>query len=116
MRIPGLEGIDTRQLTITTRESGTLRAIVCTDGKMTPEEGVKKAKIMEWPSNSNLVADVSTKKIYKEGKKGPNVTLFDWGVKKSIVTNLAKKNKVTVVPWNYSIETRSCWVSFLSVF
>ena len=77
---------------------------MCTDGKMTPEEGVKKAKIMEWPSNSNLVADVSTKKIYKEGKKGPNVTLFDWGVKKSIVTNLAKKNKVTVVPWNYSIE------------
>ena len=59
---------------------------------------------MKWPSASNLVADVSTKEIYKQGKKGPNVTLFDWGVKKSIVTNLAKKNKVTVVPWNYSIK------------
>ena len=43
---------------------------MCTDGKMTPEEGIKKAKLMEWPSNSNLVADVSTKKIYKEGKEG----------------------------------------------
>ena len=71
---------------------------------MTPEEGVKRAEKMKWPSDSNLVAKVSTKKIYKKGKKGSNVTLFDWGVKQSIVTNLADKNKVTVVPWNYSIE------------
>jgi len=103
-KIPGLEGIDTRELTIITRETGTLRAVICTDEKITPEEGVKRAKKMEWPSNSNLVSEVSTKEIYKKGKKGPNVTLFDWGVKKSIVTNLAKKNKVTVVPWNYSID------------
>ncbi len=59
---------------------------------------------MEWPSDSNLVADVSTKKSYMKGRKGPNVTLFDWGVKQSIVTNLSEKNKVTVVPWNYSID------------
>jgi len=103
-KIPGLEGIDTRELTIITRESGTLRAVISTDGKMTPEEGVKRAKKMEWPSDSNLVAEVSTEKIYKKGNKGPNVTLFDWGVKKSIVTNIAEKNKVTVVPWDYSVE------------
>jgi len=103
-KIPGLEGIDTRELTIITRESGTLRAVMCTDGKLTPDEGIKKAKEMEWPSDSNLVAQVSTKKSYKRGKKGPNITLFDWGVKQSIVTNLAEKNRVTVVPWNYSVE------------
>ena len=77
-KIPGLEGLDTRELTIITRETGTLRAVISTDGKMTPEEGVKRAKEMEWPSDSNLVAEVSTKKIYKKGKKGPNVTLFDY--------------------------------------
>ncbi len=103
-KIPGLEGIDTRELTIITRESGTLRAVISTDGEITPEEGVKRAKKMAWPSDSNLVAEVSTKKIYKKGKKGPKVTLFDWGVKQSIVTNLAEKNKVTVVPWNYTAE------------
>ena len=103
-KIPGLEGIDTRELTIITRESGTLRAVISTDGKMTPEEGVKRAKKMAWPSDSNLVAEVSTKKVYKKGNKGPRVTLFDWGVKQSIVTNLAEKNKVTVVPWNYTAE------------
>ena len=103
-KIPGLEGIDTRELTIITRESGTLRAVISTDGKMTPEEGVKRAKKMAWPSDSNLVAEVSTKKVYKKGTKGPRVTLFDWGVKQSIVTNLADKNKVTVVPWNYTAE------------
>ena len=103
-KIPGLEGIDTRELTIITRESGTLRAVISTDEKMTPEEGVKRAKKMAWPSDSNLVAEVSTKKVYKKGNKGPRVTLFDWGVKQSIVTNLAEKNKVTVVPWNYTAE------------
>ena len=103
-KIPGLEGIDTRELTIITRESGTLRAVISTDGKMTPEEGVKRAKKMAWPSDSNLVAEVSTKKVYKKGNKGPRVTLFDWGVKQSIVTNLAEKNKVTVVPCNYTAE------------
>ena len=103
-KIPGLEGIDTRALTIITRESGTLRAVICTDEEIEPEEGVKRAKRMVWPSDSNLVANVSTKKVYKRGSKGPRVTLFDWGVKQSIVTNLADKNKVTVVPWNYTVE------------
>jgi len=103
-KIPGLEGIDTRELTIITRESGTLRAVICTDGEIEPEVGVKRAKKMAWPSDSNLVAKVSTGKVYKRGSKGPSVTLFDWGVKQSIVTNLAEKNKVTVVPWNYTVE------------
>ena len=87
-----------------TREVGTLRAVMCTDGTITPEEGVKRAANMSWPSEENLVAKVSTSKIYKEGSKGPRVTLYDWGVKQSIVTNLAIKNRVTVVPWNYSLN------------
>ena len=35
--IPGLEGIDTRTLTIRTREAGTLRAVLCSDGSLEPE-------------------------------------------------------------------------------
>ena len=66
-KIPGLEGIDTRQLTIITREAGTLRAVICTDGKITPKQGVQRAKKMEWPSDSNLVSIVSTKRKYKRG-------------------------------------------------
>ena len=103
-KIPGLEGIDTRQLTIITREAGTLRAVICTDGKITPKQGVQRAKKMEWPSDSNLVSIVSTKRKYKRGTKGPKITLFDWGVKQSIVKNLARMCQVTVVPWNYDIE------------
>tara|TARA_B110000438_G_scaffold300634_1_gene353501 strand:+ start:881 stop:1936 length:1056 start_codon:yes stop_codon:yes gene_type:complete len=103
-KIPAIEGIDTRELTIMTREVGTLRAVMCTDGSITPEEGVKRAAEMRWPSENNLVAQVSTTKIYKKGNKGPKVTLYDWGVKQSIVTNLARKNRVTVVPWNYDLN------------
>ena len=60
--IPGLEGIDTRTLTVQTREAGTLRAVLCTDGSLSPEEGVARAAAMAWPSDSNLVAGVSTPK------------------------------------------------------
>ena len=62
-KIPAIEGIDTRELTIMTREVGTLRAVMCTDGTITPEEGVKRAANMSWPSEKNLVAKVSTSKI-----------------------------------------------------
>ncbi|GIT16942.1 MAG: hypothetical protein CM1200mP38_5990 [Dehalococcoidia bacterium] len=64
-----MEGIDTRKLTIITRETGTLRAVISTDGKMTPEEGVKRAKEMEWPSDSNLVAEVLLRKFTKKEKR-----------------------------------------------
>ena len=98
--IPGLEGIDTRTLTIRTREAGTLRAVMCNDGSLEPETGVARAAAMEWPSDSNLVAQVSTPKKYRRGRKGPRITLFDWGVKQSIISNLAQNCCVTVVPWN----------------
>ena len=42
--IPGLEGIDTRTLTVQTREAGTLRAVLCTDGSLSPEEGVARGQ------------------------------------------------------------------------
>ena len=98
--VPGLEGIDTRTLTIRTREAGTLRAVMCNDGSLEPETGVARAATMEWPSDSNLVAQVSTPKKYRRGRKGPRITLFDWGVKQSIISNLARNCCVTVVPWN----------------
>ena len=103
-KIPGIEGIDTRALTIRTRTRGTLRSILCNDGSMTPEEGVERAKKMKWPSENNLVKEVSTKKQYKSGKSGIRITLFDWGVKQSIVDNLAQRGKVTVVPWNTDLN------------
>jgi carbamoyl-phosphate synthase small subunit len=71
---------------------------------MTPKQGVKKAQEMAWPSDSNLVSMVSTNRKYKRGDKGPRITLFDWGVKQSIVKNLAEKCQVTIVPWNYDVE------------
>ena len=101
--IPGLEGIDTRTLTVQTREAGTLRAVLCTDGSLSPEEGIARAAVMAWPSDVNLVAGVSTTKKYRRGRSGPRVTLLDWGVKQSIVENLARDCRVTVVPWDTDV-------------
>ena len=72
-KIPGLEGIDTRQLTIITREAGTLRAVICTDGKITPKQGVQRAKQMEWPSDSNLVSWSLLNENTKEELKDPKL-------------------------------------------
>ena len=104
-KIPGIEGVDTRSLTIRTRTRGTLRSILSNDESMTPEEGVQRAKDMVWPSESNLVSEVSTKKAYRAGKGKIKIALFDWGVKQSIVDNLAQRGEVTVVPWNTNFET-----------
>ena len=102
--VVGLEGVDTRALTVRTREAGTLRAVLCTDSSLTPEEGAAQARGMVWPATRNLVAGVSTTESYRRGRRGPRVTLLDLGVKRSIVTQLAQRCHVTVVPWDTRIE------------
>jgi carbamoyl-phosphate synthase small subunit len=62
-KIPGIAGIDTRSLTVKTREKGTLRAIVCNTDPDEAEIGRLRARLNEetHPAQANLVAEVSTK-------------------------------------------------------
>lgn len=64
-KVPAIAGIDTRSLTVKTREKGTLRAIVCNED---PDEATIKRLQEEVqstpePSTENLVAEVSTKQF-----------------------------------------------------
>lgn len=92
-KIPGIYGIDTRELTKILREKGTmLGKIVYMDQDVT----------MYDPGKENLVAQVSVKekKTYGNGKY--KIMLIDCGVKYNIIRNLIKRDAtVTVVPWNY---------------
>ena len=56
---------------------------------------------MPYPSEANLVAEVSTKKIIRFEKKGAKkIVLIDCGVKSNIVNELKKRFSVIQVPWD----------------
>lgn len=92
-QIPGIYGIDTRELTKVLRESG------CMLGKIViNDEGVA------WydPNKDNLVDQVSIKEkqVYGTGKN--KIMLVDCGVKANIIRSLLKYDTTVIrVPWNY---------------
>lgn len=61
--VPGIAGVDTRSLTVKTREKGTLRAVVCNEDPDEARIEELKALVQDesHPAESNLVAEVSTK-------------------------------------------------------
>jgi len=91
--IPGIYGIDTRELTKRLRKKGTMLGKI-----IYGNENIK----FEDPNKRNLVSELSVKKpiIYEKGKK--RVIVIDCGVKNSIIRVFLKRN-VTVIrcPWNY---------------
>jgi carbamoyl-phosphate synthase small subunit len=96
-QVPGIYGIDTRELTKILREKGTML------GKIIYEN--KDVELFD-PGKVNLVAEVSTKekKVYGNGKY--KVTLIDCGVKYNIIRNLIKRDAtVTLVPWDYDFTS-----------
>ena len=93
--VPGITGVDTRELTKVLREHGVMMGkILFDDNEEVPEadyEGV------------NFVDKVSCKEIirYNEGA-GKKVVLVDCGVKANIIRCLIERGvEVVRVPWNY---------------
>ncbi len=98
--VPGIEGVDTRHLTITTRLHGTLRAALSTDGA-DPEALLEQVRARPYPDAHNLVGRVSCKKpIRFEGKAGRRFVVLDCGVKGSIIEQLRPHGEVVRVPYD----------------
>ena len=91
--VPGLYGIDTRELTKKLRENGSML------GKIVNQEEIEIENI----NKRNLVAEVSTKTIKTYGKNGNlNIIAVDCGIKENIIRCLVERGaKVTVVPFDY---------------
>lgn len=95
-KVPGITGIDTRELTKVLREHGVMMGKILFDDEPnnvpeTDYEGV------------NFVDRVSVKEIvrYNEGA-GRKVVLVDCGVKANIIRELIQRGvEVVRVPWNY---------------
>ena len=92
--IPGIYGIDTRELTKKLREKGTMLGKIIYN-----KENIK----FEDPNKRNLVAEVSINEPleYKRGLR--RVIVIDCGVKNNIIRAFLKRD-ITVVrcPWDYN--------------
>ena len=99
-KVPGVTGIDTRQLTKVLREHGVMMGrLVFTDSTECQESPEKN----EDYGSVNWVARVSCKEVirYNEGA-GRKVVLVDCGVKNNIIRCLINRGvEVIRVPWNY---------------
>jgi carbamoyl-phosphate synthase small subunit len=98
--IPGIEGIDTRALTMRLRERGVMRGSVRIEG------GRASAPRPESAVSSQAVASVSRRESAVYGAGGsPKVALIDCGAKNNILRCLLSRGaEVRVLPWNAGLE------------
>lgn len=105
--IPGIEGIDTRALTLHIREAGEMKAVLSTQD-LDEKSLVQKAKDSSGLLGLDLVKDVTVKKKYawpeiKQSKH--KVVVLDCGVKYNILRELLNNGcQVIVAPANTNVE------------
>ncbi len=99
--VPGIWGVDTRELTRLIRENGEMKAMIA-------PEVPADLSVLESYKAVDLVAasSVKEKKVYAAaGEKKHSVTLVDYGTRKAVIEDLTKLGcEVTVVPYNTSAE------------
>ncbi len=97
-KVPGIYGIDTRELTKLIREEGSLRGKIVMDS---PDE----IDFID-PAEENLVAQVSCKELIRYGCGSKTVVLVDCGVKHNILRCLLKRDvNIIRAPWDYDFNS-----------
>ena len=99
--VPGLYGVDTRQLTRIIREHGVMNATICDEvpADLTPVETYAVTGVVE------AVTCRETAVCPAEGEERFKVSLIDYGAKRNIVRELQKRGcTVTVLPATTSAE------------
>ena len=117
--IPGIAGVDTRQITGRLRDRGAMKACLVHDpaGIADPRALVEKARAWAGIEGADLALEVAARQRYDwvEGAwdpatgygtsdgSGPHIVVVDYGVKHNILRSLAARNcRVTVVPCSTS--------------
>ncbi len=102
--VPGITGIDTRQLTKVLREHGVMmgKIIFDDDPDNIPEADYEGVNFVDQVSCKEVITYQPTVEV--EGK-APKVVLVDCGVKANIIRCLLKRGvEVVRVPWNYDFN------------
>jgi len=92
--VPGIFGVDTREITKLVREKGTMKGkFIFPDGEDIPFIN---------PDDENQVAKVSCNEVITYGNGKHRVLLVDCGVKHNIIRCLLKRDTTVIrVPWDY---------------
>ena len=104
--VPGLYGVDTRELTKKLRDRGAMLGKIVFDKDDLPFHD---------PNKDNLVAEVSTKEVRYYGSGSLKVLMVDCGMKNNILRCLLKHD-VTIkrVPWDYDFTSEDYDGLFIS--
>lgn len=105
-KIPGLSGIDTRELTTKLRTRGVMMAaLAVSEKRIDAEELKRKLASAKKYNDEEFMEVVSVKEPQVYGDEKDAVVVVDTGVKNAIIRNVRKLGyKVIRVPWNYSLE------------
>lgn len=103
-KVPGISGIDTRELVLKIRSGGTLKGAIVTDESKI-DSVISDLKRMPAPSEGNLVAEVSCKQAYSiDNKKELTVGVIDCGVKNGIIDSLSRRFNLRVFPYDVTAQ------------
>lgn len=100
-KIPGIAGIDTRELTKKIRDKGVMKAV------LVPENysNANAQSALKHHLGTDQIDRVSIKSPIHFPGEGKRIVLMDFGYKKNILRSLMTRNcDVVVVPWNASLE------------
>jgi carbamoyl-phosphate synthase small subunit len=94
-RVPAITGVDTRRLTRRVRAAG---AMGCAFGTAAPDELLAAAAAAPTTDGCDLVTGVTCAAPYTVGEGPRRVVALDYGIKSTMVRQLAARFAVTVVP------------------
>lgn len=105
-KVPGISGIDTRELTKKLRTSGVMMAaLVVSDNPIDVESIKKQLGSAKHYNKEQFMDTVSTKQPKIFGSKKDAVVVIDTGAKNAILRNILELGyKAILVPWNTSYE------------
>ena len=102
--VPGICEIDTRMLTIKTRQYGTMKACLKVVEDYSEDENANALELARTQpdiSELDLIEQVTCEKYYRIKGKGKRIAVLDLGVKRNILKNLAERNlDIFVFPAN----------------
>ena len=100
-RVAAIVGVDTRRLTRHLRAHGALPGAF---GHGDPSVVAAAARTALGTDNTDMVGRVSTSEIYTRGAGAHHVVALDYGIKTTMVHQLAKRFRLSVVPAATSAE------------
>ncbi len=93
--IPCIHGVDTRAVTRRIRSAGTMKGII-----VPADTGAAEiAALFGRPPETEVVAEVTPKEVYRMPAEGPRVAVLDYGIKRNILNSMVKTGiDLTVFP------------------